>query len=302
MQVIDAFDTFFGGSAAGTRLRSRYARAVAKVTETFKGDDRIIGIELFNEPIAGPTQLDRLHDEVIAAVHDADPGRLAFFEPDSLRNVTDHASLATRKPWPGTVYAPHVYTLAFTGTPDERRHLTKADLAPSNDNARNEADSWKAPLVITEFGYGPNDIRADDYLRFESELQDQVLASAFFWLWKEESQGGWGLFDHDEKTGAWTERADIRKALTRVMPEAIPGFPKSFGFDADAKRFELVYEGDASISAPLRLYVPAPEDFAASFTVSCDAVAVEASRDATTGLVELPCNGAGSHRVTLLGH
>jgi endoglycosylceramidase len=300
MQVIDAFDTFFGGSKDGTRLRSRYARAVAKVAERLRGDDRVIGIELFNEPIAGTTQLDRLHDEVIAAVRAADPGRLAFFEPDSLRNVTDHASLATRAPWPGTVYAPHVYTLAFTGTPDERRNMTKADLAPSNDNARTEADSWHAPLVITEFGYGPNDIRAADYLRFETELEDQVLASSFFWLWKEESQGGWGLFDHDAKTGVWTERADVRKALTRVTPEAIPGFPTSFGFDPEAKRFELVYDGDASITAPLHLYVPAPEDFSASFAVSCDGAANDAKRDPATGLVELSCNGAGRHTVVLV--
>ena len=33
-----------------------------------------------------------------------------------LRNLTDRASIPTRPLGPGTVYAPHVYTLAFTGT------------------------------------------------------------------------------------------------------------------------------------------------------------------------------------------
>ncbi len=181
------------------------------------------GIELYNEPIPTETaELDVLHDEVIAAVHQADPGRLAFFEPNALRNLQDYANIAARPPWPGTVYAPHVYTLAFSGSDADKQAMTRDTLAPSNESARREADSWDAPLAITEFGYDPAGIKADDYLVWQTELQDASQASSFYWVWKEESQGSWGIFDHDAATDAWTVRDHVRKSLARVAVEGRP--------------------------------------------------------------------------------
>lgn len=299
-QVLQAFATFFGSD--GADLRTRFAAAVAHVTARFAGESAVVGIELYNEPIPDDmTQLDALHDEVIAAVHQADPGRLAFFEPSSLRNLQDRANVADRDPWPGTVYAPHVYTLAFTGTDADKTAMTKDTLEPSNESARHEADSWDAPLAITEFGYGPSDIQADNYLTWQTELQDTYQASAFFWVWKEESQGSWGLFDHDDTTGAWTVRDHVRKALARVAVEAVPGWPTSFGYDRTAQRFTLAFTGDPAVTAPARIYVPAPGDFAASFTVTCDGAAVSPTRDPATGLIEVACGGAGAHTIVVSG-
>jgi endoglycosylceramidase len=298
-QVLAAFDTFFGDSKDGARLRKALADAVGMLAHRLRGRDDVVGIELFNEPISDPAHLDALHDEMTAAVRASDPGRLVFFEPDSLRNITDHAPLAEHAPRPGSVYAPHVYTLAFTGSAEQRASMTKDTLAPSNEAAREEADSWKAPLAITEFGFGPSDPRADDYLAWQSELQDEVQASAFFWLWKEESQGSWGLFDHDAATGAWTERDHVRRALAKVAPEAVGGWPVRFGYDRAAKRFELVFDADAAVTAPTRLHVPEAGDFAPAFDVTCDGAAVAAARDAATGVVEVACGGAGRHTIAL---
>jgi endoglycosylceramidase len=300
-QVLAAFDTFFGDSADGARLRTALATALHDLAARLVGRDDVVGIELFNEPISDPEHLDRLHDELQAAVRAADPGRLVFFEPDSLRNTSDHAPLAQRAPWPGSVYAPHVYTYAFSAPPGAREGLTKDALAPSNEAARDEADSWKAPLAITEYGYGPGDPHADDYYAWQVAAQDAVRASAFVWLWKEESQGSWGLFDHDAATGAWTERAHLRKALAKVAPEAIAGWPVRFGYDPAALVFELVFDADANVTAPTRLHVPQAEDFAATFEVTCDGAKVGASRDPETGAVDVPCSGAGRHTITVVG-
>src|SRR6185437_12573932 len=98
------------------------------------------------------------------------------------------------------------YTTAFTGA-----DFTKDSLAPSNQRAREEADSWGAPLVITEWGYSPGDARFADYVRFEQELQEDARASAFFWLWKEESSGHWGFYDY-ASDGSATERAAVVQA------------------------------------------------------------------------------------------
>jgi hypothetical protein len=299
-QVLKAFSTFFGPSPEGAALRTRFAAAAAHVAKRFATHRSVIGIEIFNEPLADEdSQLDTFHDEVIAAIHQADPGCLAFFEPNVTRNLFDHAPLAQREPWPGTVYAPHVYTLAFTGSDEQRKAMTREKLEPSNKGAASEAKSWRAPLVITEFGYGPDAIQADNYLRWQTELQDQYLASAFFWVWKEQSQGSWGIHAYEEATGGWTVRDHVRKALSRVTPEAIAGFPTSFGHDRDKKRFELNFTGDPKVTAPTLLFVPGPDDFSASFDILCDGNPVEAKRDAASGLVEVPCNGPGAHTIVL---
>jgi endoglycosylceramidase len=301
-QVLQAFSTFFGDTGDGAALRTRFAAAVGHVTARFKGDDAVIGIEIMNEPLADETaQLVRLHDEVIKAIRAADPGRLAFFEPDAQRNLFDHAPLAARDPWPGTVYAPHVYTLAFTGSDEQHQQMTRATLEPSNKAARAEARSWNAPLAITEFGYDPAGIQADNYLAWQLELEDKYQASGFYWVWKEDSQGAWGLFDHDAAKSTWTMRDHVRKALSRVTPEAIAGWPESFGHDREKKHFELKFTGDPAITAPSRIFVPAAADFAASFEVTCDGKAITTPRDAATGIVEVPCGGAGAHTIVITG-
>jgi endoglycosylceramidase len=299
-QVMKAFATFFGTD--GADLRTRFAAAVAHVAQRFASEPAVVGIEIYNEPQPDDDpQLDALHDEVIAAIRKVDPGRLAFFEPSAVRNLVDHAALADRAPWPGTVYAPHVYTLAFSGTDAQHMAMTKDTLGLSNKSARYEANSWKAPLVITEFGYASDGIQADNYLAWQTEWQDEEQASSFFWVWKEKSQGRWGLFDYDAATDTWTERDNVRKALAHVAAEAVAGWPTKMGYDRTAKRFELDFTGDPKVTAPNRIYVPAPDDFAPSFTVTCDGAAVQASRDAGTGIVEVACGGAGAHTLVVAG-
>jgi hypothetical protein len=180
--------------------------------------------------------------------------------------------------------------------------MTREALRPSFVNAVNEAHSWGTPMLVTEWGYGPTGIRAADYFAYEEDLQDEFGVSAIFWVWKERSQGGWGLFDYNATTDTWTERAAMRAQLARVMPEAIAGWPHSFQYDRSTLRFELRYAGDPSVTAPTRVYVPAPEDFAPAFDVSCDGAMVNVTRDAASGVIEVPCNGAGEHVVVVSGH
>ena len=299
-QVLAAFATFFGDSPDGARLRTRFAAAAAHVAARFAGSSGVVGLELFNEPILStPASLRAFHEEVGAAVRAADPTRLVFFEPDSLRNITDSAPLSESPAPPGWVYAPHVYTLAFTATAAQREAMTEETLAFSNTSARAEAESWGAPLVITEFGYDPAGIKADDYLAWQVGLHDRERASSFFWLWKEESQGGWGLYDRDASTGAWTERDHVRRALARVTAEAVAGWPTRLGYDRAARRFEVAFRGDGAITAPNRLFVPGSDDFAAAFEVRCDGAAVAAARDPASGIVEVACGGPGDHVLEL---
>ena len=73
--------------------------------------------------------------------------------------------------------------------------LEPAELEASVQGARAEAKAWHTPLVIGEFGIGPTAPNADLWMGVQAELHDRYLASDAFWVWKEDSQGSWGVFD-----------------------------------------------------------------------------------------------------------
>lgn len=303
-QVLRAFSTFFGDGAEGERLRGRYARMAAAVATRFRGDAAVLGYEIFNEPVALESQVLRLNAQVARALREADPGHLIVFEPDSTGRLASNRSARPRERFPvaGVVYAPHTYPLAFTGTEAQRAAFTLDDLRGATESARTEADLWGAPLLITEWGYDPAGTRADDYHRFQQDLQAEYQAGAMYWVWKERSQGSWGLHDYDATAGSWRLRPGLRRLLARVRPEAIAGEPLGWTFDASARRFALRFVARPDRRGPHRLYVPPVEDFAADFVVRCDGATLAAARDAHTGVVEVDCGGStGAHELTVEG-
>lgn len=302
-QVLNAFGTFFGGTDTGRRLRTRFGAMAAAVATRFATNDTVVGYELFNEPITDDDALLSFHTGVYDAIHAVDTRHLVVFEPPAARNLLDRAFVSS-SPFPrmGAVYAPHVYTLSFSATEAQRRSFTYSTLRASHVAASNEARAWGTPTIVTEYGYDPNGIRAAEYLQFQGDLQDEFGESALFWLWKERSQSSWGLFDYDPATQAWTERPAVRAALARVYPQAIAGWPRSWQYDRAGTSFTLTFEGDAAVQSPSLLYVPEATNFPTRFEVRCDgAVVPGVTRDGRTGVVQVPCNGPGTHTVTLSG-
>ena len=301
-QVQKAFGTFFSRTdAAGQKLRARFGLAVSALVKRFVGESAVVGVELMNEPLGATDDALRAFDEEIgAAVRAADPARLVFFEPPATRNLLDTSARATSPlPMGGTVYAPHVYTHVFTPGDDKWNDtFTIDDLRPSNASAREEADSWGAPLFVGEFGFGPGNPRFADYIGWQLQLQDETMASSTFWLWKEMSSGAWGLFDYDAATDAWTERPAVRKVFARVAPRAIAGWPESWAWDAKSERFSLELIGDARVTAPTLLHLPLPEDALANYRVTCDGGEVTATLD-VRGDLPVVCNGPGEHRIVV---
>lgn len=286
-QVTDAFGTFFGDTTGGTTLRKRFTAMAVHVIERFKDNPHVLGLEIFNEPQADDAGIQRLNDAAYSSIRQAAPDKLYLFEPPATRNLTDKASLPQAPLGPMSAYAPHVYTFAFTSAPAS---LTKEDLRRSNENARQEADAWQAPLVITEWGFDPSLADAGDYLTWQSELQEEYQASSFFWVWKEQSQGSWGCFDHDATTGTWIARGDLEKALARVRPERVAGWPESFGFDRAQGKFTLKFRADPTVTAP-HLIAVAPL-LGKPKSVSCDGAPADFA-SGEYGLLSVQC-GQGS--------
>ena len=296
-QVGAAFATFFDELDAGTpgqALRDRFTTMAAHVATRFANDPAVFGIELYNEPISSDQNLHPFYLEVIGALRAVAKNKLLLWEPSVIRNELDQASLGDGTSLgAGTVYAPHVYTDAFVGGTD----FTEQSLSTSNTNARAEADSWGAPLVITEWGYGPTGARFADYVHYQQDLQDQVRASAFFWLWKESSQGNWGFFN--EADGGLVQRADVVQAMARARVESVSGVLESVAFDVTAQRLEVHFTGSAAVTAPNVVSIGSGATTpAAQWKATCDGQAV------TTGGVDplqITCAGAGEHVLVVSG-
>lgn len=238
-QVVAAFESFFAvGDPTG--LQGELIGALAHVAARWADHPAVIGFELFNEPVFGePGALDAFHVAAATRVREVAPRKLVFFEPDAVRNFLDSAPLADA-PFPvaGAVYAPHMYTAA-------------ENLRTSIDNARAEATSWGTPLFIGEWGTGPG-AGATERLVLEQGLHDEYAVSSAYWLWKEESQGFWGLYERT--AGGWAERPEMIAGLGRPRAERVAGTPSSIVVDDAAGTITVTYA--AAVAAPHVFHLP----------------------------------------------
>jgi hypothetical protein len=287
-QVIAAFDTFFGTTPAAAALQARFISMATHVAARFAGDPAVIGLEIYNEPPPEISALLPLYQPALAAVRQVMPEQLFAFEPSAFRNIVDYAPLGAGSLGPGTAYAPHIYTFVFSGATDaERQAMTKEDLRPSNSSAADEAASWDAPPLVTEWGYDPQGPHAQDFFTWQSELQEEYQLSSFLWVWKELPPADWGCFDYDAGTGAFTERAWMKKEMARVRPAAVAGWPTSYGFDRAQGVFTLTFQSDPAVLAP-HLIAVAPL-LGAPLSVTCDGATVGSAGADAWGTLAVHC-------------
>jgi endoglycosylceramidase len=289
-QVTAAFQAFFA-SGDPTGLQGRFHAMLAHVAARFADDPAVIGFELFNEPVAGDDDLAAFQIAAADAVHRAAPAKLVFFEPPALRNLLDFATRpATPFPVSAAVYSPHIYTFVFLPDPKRFETATPADLEPSVLNARMEAQAWRTPLLIGEFGVGPSaDPQNEMWMQTQGQLHDRYFASDAFWLWKERSQGSWGLFDYDAASGAWIERPQMVAWVSRVHVARVAGTPTVIESTPLGDALHLEVAPGSGTTAPHLIYIP--ERFAASTRARCDGVEVPTVRDPSTGLIAIACGG-----------
>ncbi len=281
-----AFKTFFD-PADPAGLQEAFGAMLDVVAHRWAEHPAVMGFELFNEPDTGTAELDPFQARMAQVVRDAAPAKLVMFEPSAVRNFADFIPLP-KVPFPvsGAVYSPHVYTYVFYADQGQFERATLDVLEPSVRAAREEADAWGTPLWIGEFGAAPTDDAAHaKWIQSEELLHDRYLASNAFWVWKEDSQGSWGLFSKD--TSGWIERPNIIGWVSRVRVARYASTPRLVepSIAGDAVHVELAGGG----SAPNLVYIP--ERFAATTAITCDGVPREGFRDSATGLVEVACGG-----------
>jgi endoglycosylceramidase len=288
-QVTRAFDSFFApGDPHG--LQAEFIAMLEHLGARWGEHPAVIGFEIFNEPTVGFALVDAFNIAAAAALRAAAPQKLVFFEPSAVRNFTDGVPTAS-EPFPttGAVYAPHIYTFIFRADQTAMENLQPSDLEGSVMLARAEADAWQTPLWIGEYGAGPTQANSDLWIDVEHELHDRYLASNAFWLWKEQSQGSWGVFAYNAGDGSWTERPQIVRWISRVRAERIAGTVVENRWDRTTRALRLEIEPGSARDVPHVVYIP--EASAATFAATCNDAPLTGARDAARGTVELVCDG-----------
>jgi endoglycosylceramidase len=288
-QVTLAFESFFAdGDPNG--LQADFIAMLEHVAARWAEHPAVIGFEIFNEPTVGFSLVDNFNVAAAAAVRAAAPQKLVFFEPSAIRNFADSVPIA-QAPFPtdGAVYAPHIYTFVFRADQSAMEALQPADLESSIVQARAEANAWTTPLWIGEYGVGPDQANATLWMDVQQELHDHFLASDAFWLWKEQVQGAWGLYDYDASNGAWTERPEIVHWVSRVRAARIAGTVVENRWDRTTRALHLEVARGSVHGVPHVVY--SPEVAAATFAATCNGAPLAGTRDAATGEVELLCDG-----------
>lgn len=288
-QVLRAFKGFFENQES---IRDRFLPAWRLVVERYKGNTAVAGFQPMNEPVTFHFSPDYallydFYDDVAEVMTEVGSPHALWVEPDSVRNFTNTAPLKdTPLNYPQVVYCPHLYPFSSTaGTFEE----WVADLRPSLEGMREEADSWDAALVMGEWGGRPDDPATFPYFEAVQSLTEELTFGHALWLWKEDSQGRWGYFDRNPDTGGWIVRPDAVRELGLPMVMASPGRWVSTDFDRATSALTHVFEAQGGEGAPL-VYLPeAWYPNGAMVTLNGEAVSV--SVDPLTQRALLPWEG-----------
>jgi endoglycosylceramidase len=286
----EAFQSFFTNKDG---LEDRFLPAWSRVVTEFAGAPHVIGFEVMNEPVTfqfdhDGTLLQAFYAKTANALRAIDHQHALWMEPDSGRNLTLSAPmLATPFPDANIVYAPHMYP-ALVSVPDNSVDGWKNALAASFDGILDEAASWGATPVLDEWGQNPADPGGLPYVYAVQALNEERLLGSAFWLWKEESQGSWGFFDHGAADDKWTLRDAGLHAISTPYALAVPGKLLTHRFDAARSTLSVRFQAAGGEGSPL-FYLPRswfPKG--ARATLNGAALSV----DVTPQRVPLPWDGA----------
>lgn len=256
--VRNAFESFFKNR---DEIQTRFMPAWRLIISEFKDAPHVIGFEPMNEPVA--FQFDRdgallqaFYKAAVKELRQLDTRHPVWLEPDSIRNISLEAPiLAAPFPDSNVVYQPHLYPMLLKPL-ENTAEAWASELETTFDRMVEEADSWGAALVIGEWGRDPKTSESFPYIDAVLRLSEERAIGHAFWLWKENTQGDWGLFDYDEKEDAWTERIAGRRQLTQPYAMAVPGRLVSNSFDTASATLRVKFTTSGGEAGPV-LHLPA---------------------------------------------
>ena len=239
-------------------LQDHYIKAWEKVAKRFKGNPKVIGYDLMNEPhspdITPFFEKKRVKDfyhRVIRAIRKIDQDKWLFIEPRSfmvnfglpsfLPKITDSRQGESR-----LVYAPHLYPLFLhEGTPYQT--IDRKNISDWSINRTKELERLKTPLLVGEFGGSDNIPNLNSFLEEVTNMFDYMQAG---WTWYSNQPGSWALV---KRNGQEYPKVHY---LVRTYPRAISGTPHGFFFDIKTGEFQLFFKTKKGVKAPTEIFIP----------------------------------------------
>jgi endoglycosylceramidase len=255
-----AFDNLWANAAGpgGVPIQSRYGSAWARVAKRFRGDRRVLGYDLLNEPwpgsafstcanIAGcpvfdATKLAPFYRRVIAAIRSVERRHIVFYEPNVLFDFGANTNLPALG-FKRLGMSFHNYCLIglVSGGPSS----CSAEEGMVFDNADAHSNKTHNPLVLSEYG-ATSDIAT---LNRIAGFADKHMVSWQEWHYcgcDDPTTSGPGdtqalVKDPSKPPRGANVFRDKLKALARAYPQAIAGTPIRFSFNPASRRFNLLY-------------------------------------------------------------
>ena len=254
-----AYDNLWGNVAApdGVGLQDHFGESWRRVAAAFAGRDHVAGYDIFNEPWPGSrwpscanpegcppggfdqTDLTAFSNRVIAAIRQADPVHLAFYEP----NLQFDVGAATRHGKaedPNVGMSFHNYCLGaapgLPHAPDPAGLCRDVGERGVFQNAEEHSAETGATLLMTEFGDTDD---AEIHQRM-ADLADEFMVGWTHWAYIG-SAGGPLIEDPARPPTGDNVKQDMLAALVRPYPQVVAGTPERWGFDREARQFTLTY-------------------------------------------------------------
>ena len=281
-------------------IQDRFMPAWRLVATRYAQQSHVIGFEPMNEPVGalvpeGQKRLLAFYWRAASELRRAGATQPIWLEPETMRNRFLSAPLLESPfPDPNVVYEPHLYPPGLDGLRFEGfvERLTK-----TFDAMVKEGASWGGPVVIGEWGWHPDDERAEEYFDAIFQLADERHIGLTFWLWKENCQGSWGFYDFKGADG-WAPRTQGIERFSRPRALAVPGVLKSHKFDPKTGVLNVTFESRGGEAAPL-LHIPAHR-YPDGFVATLNDAEIQIQIDEGTRRCLLPWKGeAGEHRVEI---
>jgi len=273
--TLRAFDSL---NANRDGLQDAFAAAWGRVAGALRGDPRLLGYDLYNEPWPGssvaecgsaggcPTWdrdvLGPLQDRLARAVRAHDRRGIAWYEPNLFFDFARPTWLPRRPADVGPVgFSFHAYCTAGAARPDREStvpgYARRCGRADGRVFANGEAAARRlgGPPLFAEFG-DTQDVR---HIRRLVDLADSRREGWLYWGWKDwiDVPGGKGhgaLFANSDDDS--TFRARKAAALAEPYPTATAGEPRAWRFDPARRTFAFRWRPDRRVHAPTIVAVP----------------------------------------------
>jgi endoglycosylceramidase len=314
-------------------IQDEYIAAIALLAKRFKDDSAVAGYSVFNEPLPGWNLPPGFEDlllfpfyrrvvDAITGVRDGLPcwtgfympsfcgyrdfgvhdlHHLFFLEAGLLREVTDfptHLGLPVSS-YPNLVLSLHAYTHMYTfdkfmGQSPDKATYPWGGYDQSYALGEREAKAINAALFISEFGFTPK----WDALVIASQLleMERHRVGFAFWTWKENGDGGWGMFDgarpnQTPEPASGCLRPERERLLARVYPLASADPSLTYHYDPGTGAFSLRATGRPG-DAPTVVYLPREVTGEVSLSGGLSTESVAPNPDAGRIVTATPSGGA----------